>query len=58
MHEELLQELETHYEMNRSIYEQLELWNDTFADYQQFEVDRSRSMLHLNGALARLERRQ
>lgn len=38
MHEELLQELESQYETNKSIYEQIELWNDVFLEYQEFEV--------------------
>lgn len=38
MHEELAQELETQYEMNRSIYEQIERWNDLFSEFQEFEV--------------------
>ena len=38
MHEELLQELEAQYEVNRSIYEQIEIWNELFVEYQEFEV--------------------
>ena len=38
MHEELAQELEAQYEMNRSIYEQIERWNELFAEFQEFEV--------------------
>ena len=38
MHEELAQELEAQYEMNRSIYEQLENWNELFLEFQEFEV--------------------
>ncbi len=38
MHEELLQELEAQYEVNRSIYEQIEIWNQLFVEYQEFEV--------------------
>ena len=38
MHEELLQELETHYEVNKSIYEQIGMWNELFLEFQEFEV--------------------
>ena len=38
MHEELLQELEAQYEMNKSIYEQMEIWNELFLEFQEFEV--------------------
>lgn len=38
MHEELLQELEAQYEVNKSMYEQIELWNELFLEYQEFEV--------------------
>ena len=38
MHEELLQELEAQYEVNRSMYEQIEIWNELFLEYQEFEV--------------------
>jgi len=38
MHEELSQELEAQYEVNRSIYEQIEIWNQLFVEYQEFEV--------------------
>ena len=38
MHEELLQDLEAQYEMNRSIYEQIETWNELFLEFQHFEV--------------------
>lgn len=38
MHEELLQELEAQYEVNRNMYEQIEIWNELFLEYQEFEV--------------------
>lgn len=38
MHEELLQELEAQYEVNRTMYEQIEIWNELFAEFQEFEV--------------------
>lgn len=38
MHEELVQELEAQYEMNRSLYEQIEAWNELFLEFQEFEV--------------------
>ena len=38
MHEELVQELEAQYEMNRSMYEQIEAWNELFLEFQEFEV--------------------
>jgi hypothetical protein len=38
MHEELLQELDAQYEMNKSIYEQMEIWNELFLEFQEFEV--------------------
>ena len=43
MHEELAQELEAQYEMNRSIYEQIERWNELFAEFQEFEVRRRKT---------------
>ena len=46
MHEELLQELEAQYETNKSIYEQLEIWNELFLDYQEFEVRATISNSH------------
>ena len=44
MHEELLQDLEAQYEMNRSIYEQIETWNELFLEFQHFEVRLPRSL--------------
>jgi len=38
MHEELLQELEAQYEVNKSMYEQIEIWNELFLEFQEFEV--------------------
>jgi hypothetical protein len=38
MHEELLQELESQYEVNKSMYEQIEVWNELFLEFQEFEV--------------------
>lgn len=38
MHQELLQELESQYETNKSIYEQIENWNEVFLEFQEFEV--------------------
>ena len=38
MHEELLQELEAQYELNKSMYEQIEAWNQLFTEFQEFEV--------------------
>ena len=38
MHEELLQELEAQYEVNKSIYEQIGMWNELFLEFQEFEV--------------------
>ena len=43
MHEELLQELETQYEVNRSMYEQIEMWNEVFLEFQEFEVSGSQT---------------
>ena len=39
MHEELVQELEAQYEVNRSMYEQIETWNEMFLEFQEFEVN-------------------
>ena len=39
MHEELAQELEAQYELNRSMYEQIETWNELFLEFQEFEVN-------------------
>lgn len=39
MHEELLQELEAQYEVNKSMYEQIETWNQLFLEFQEFEVE-------------------
>lgn len=41
MHEELVQELEAQYEVNRTMYEQIEAWNELFAEFQEFEVSGS-----------------
>lgn len=41
MHEELVHELEAQYEMNKSMYEQIEIWNELFAEYQEFEKNAS-----------------
>jgi hypothetical protein len=41
MHEELLQELEAQYEVNKSMYEQIEIWNELFLEFQEFEVSSS-----------------
>lgn len=41
MHEELVQELEAQYEMNRSLYEQIEAWNELFLEFQEFEKNAS-----------------
>lgn len=38
MHEELVQELEAQYEVNKSMYEQIEIWNELFIEFQEFEV--------------------
>jgi hypothetical protein len=38
MHEELVQELEAQYEVNKSMYEQIEIWNQLFIEFQEFEV--------------------
>ncbi len=38
MHEELVHELEAQYEMNKSMYEQIEIWNELFLEFQEFEV--------------------
>ena len=38
MHEELLQELEAQYEVNKNMYEQVEIWNELFLEFQEFEV--------------------
>ncbi len=38
MHEELVQELEAQYEVNKSMYEQIEIWNELFLEFQEFEV--------------------
>ena len=40
MHEELLQELEAQYEVNKSMYEQIENWNELFLEFQEFEVNK------------------
>ena len=39
MHEELVHELEAQYEVNKTMYEQIEIWNELFAEFQEFEVD-------------------
>lgn len=39
MHEELVQELEAQYEVNKSMYEQIEIWNELFLEFQEFEVN-------------------
>ncbi|CAF2071458.1 unnamed protein product [Rotaria magnacalcarata] len=41
MHEELLQELEAQYEVNKSMYEQIEIWNELFLEFQEFEKNAS-----------------
>ncbi|CAF4165043.1 unnamed protein product [Rotaria sp. Silwood2] len=41
MHEELLQELEAQYEVNKSMYEQIEIWNEFFLEFQEFEKNAS-----------------
>ncbi|CAF1030700.1 unnamed protein product [Rotaria sordida] len=41
MHEELLQELESQYEVNKSMYEQIEIWNELFLEFQEFEKSAS-----------------
>ena len=41
MHEELAQELEAQYEVNRTMYEQIEAWNELFAEFQEFEVSKT-----------------
>ncbi|UJR25017.1 hypothetical protein I4U23_006378 [Adineta vaga] len=41
MHEELLQELEAQYEVNRTMYEQIEIWNELFLEFQEFEKNAS-----------------
>ncbi|UJR23823.1 hypothetical protein I4U23_026799 [Adineta vaga] len=41
MHEELAQELEAQYEVNRSMYEQIEAWNELFTEFQEFEKNAS-----------------
>jgi hypothetical protein len=38
MHEELVHELEVQYEVNKSMYEQIEIWNELFLEFQEFEV--------------------
>ena len=38
MHEELIQELEAQYEVNKTMYEQIEIWNELFLEFQEFEV--------------------
>ncbi len=38
MHEELVHELEAQYEVNKSMYEQIEVWNELFLEFQEFEV--------------------
>jgi len=45
MHEELLQELEAQYEVNKNMYEQIEIWNELFLEFQEFEVDFSFNFL-------------
>jgi len=39
MHEELVHELEVQYEVNKSMYEQIEIWNELFLEFQEFEVN-------------------
>ena len=39
VHEELVQELEAQYEVNKSMYEEIETWNQLFLEFQQFEVE-------------------
>ncbi|CAF1207632.1 unnamed protein product [Adineta ricciae] len=41
MHEELLQELEAQYEVNKTMYEQIEVWNELFLEFQEFEKNAS-----------------
>ncbi|CAF1093699.1 unnamed protein product [Rotaria sordida] len=41
MHEELAQELEAQYEVNKSMYEQIEIWNELFLEFQEFEKNAS-----------------
>ncbi|CAF3469751.1 unnamed protein product [Rotaria sp. Silwood1] len=41
MHEELVQELEAQYEVNKSMYEQIEIWNELFLEFQEFEKNAS-----------------
>ncbi|CAF2443799.1 unnamed protein product [Rotaria sp. Silwood2] len=41
MHEELVQELEAQYEVNKSMYEQIEVWNQLFLEFQEFEKNAS-----------------
>ncbi|CAF0858469.1 unnamed protein product [Adineta ricciae] len=41
MHEELAQELEAQYEVNRTMYEQIEAWNELFTEFQEFEKNAS-----------------
>ncbi|CAF3765432.1 unnamed protein product [Adineta steineri] len=41
MHEELLQELEAQYEVNKTMYEQIEIWNELFLEFQEFEKNAS-----------------
>ncbi|CAF3207056.1 unnamed protein product [Rotaria socialis] len=41
MHEELVQELEAQYEVNRSMYEQIETWNELFLEFQEYEKNAS-----------------
>jgi len=43
MHEELLQELETQYEANKFMYEQIENWHIVFREFQEFEKSASDS---------------
>lgn len=38
MHEELVHELEVQYEVNKTMYEQIEIWNELFLEFQEFEV--------------------
>lgn len=39
MHEELVHELEAQYEVNKTMYEQIEIWNELFTEFQEFEVN-------------------
>ena len=47
MHEELLQELEAQYEVNKSMYEQIENWNELFLEFQEFEVKPTKNRFDL-----------